>query len=232
LFNPEQDPAKMPKETKMPRSVIVAIDGPAGAGKSTVARSVANRLGFLYIDTGAMYRAVALWAIETGVDLDDFHRLEQLARQARIEFSGTRVLLNGADVTSAIREPAIGEAASKVAACGGVRRAMREEQRRIAASQSAVMEGRDIGTVVFPEAQVKIFLDADPGERVRRRAAEVGLSAEEVARQIADRDHRDRTRAEAPLSQAPDAEYLDTSGLAPEEVEEAILRLVRKRISN
>ncbi len=216
----------------MAKSVIVAIDGPAGAGKSTVARSVANRLGYLYIDSGAMYRAVALWAIQNQVPLDDLHRLEQLARQAHIEFPDGRVLLNGADVTAAIREAEIGEAASKVAACGGVRRAMREEQRRIAASQSAVMEGRDIGTVVFPDAQVKIYLDADPAERARRRAAETGLSPEHVARQISERDHRDRTRAEAPLAQAPDAEYLDTSGLTPQQVEEAILKLVRKRTSN
>jgi cytidylate kinase len=216
----------------MSKSVIVAIDGPAGAGKSTVARSVAQRLGYLYIDTGAMYRAVALWALENCVDLEDLHRLEQLARQARIEFADGRVLLNGADVTAAIREPEISQAASKVAACGGVRRAMRQEQRRIAAAHSAVMEGRDIGTVVFPDAQVKIYLDADPQERARRRAAETGQDTQEVARQIADRDRRDRTRAEAPLAQAPDAEYLDTSGLSAEQVEEAILKLVRKRTSN
>jgi cytidylate kinase len=216
----------------MPKSVIIAIDGPAAAGKSTIARSVARRLGFLYIDTGAMYRAVALWALRAGIPLDDFHRLEQLARQARIDLDGALVLLNGEDVTAAIREPSVGEAASKIAACGGVRRAMSAEQRRIAASHSSVMEGRDIGTVVFPEAQVKIFLDADPEERARRRAAETGLAPDQVAREMEVRDRRDRTRAEAPLTQAPDAEYLDTSGLSPEEVEEAILKLVRKRTSN
>jgi len=216
----------------MPKSVIVAIDGPAGAGKSTVARSVARRLGFLYIDTGAMYRAVALWALRAGIALDDFHRLEQLARQAHIELGGGLVLLNGEDVTAAIRGPAVGDAASKIAACGGVRRAMSAEQRRIAAAHSSVMEGRDIGTVVFPDAQVKIFLDADPGERARRRAAETGAAHDQVAREMAERDRRDRSRAEAPLTQAPDAEYLDTSGLSAEEVEEAILKLVRKRTSN
>jgi cytidylate kinase len=215
-----------------PKPVVVAIDGPAGAGKSTVARSVAGRLGFLYIDTGAMYRAVALWALRAGVSPDDFHRLEQLAQQARIEFEGDQVLLNGEDVTAAIREAPVSAAASKVAACGGVRRAMVEEQRRIAASRSSVMEGRDIGTVVFPDAQVKIFLDADPGERARRRAAETGADQRQVAHEMGERDRRDRTRAEAPLTQAPDAEYLDTSGLSPEQVEEAILKLVRKRTSN
>jgi cytidylate kinase len=217
---------------RMAKIVIVAIDGPAGAGKSTVARSVAHRLGFLYIDTGAMYRAVALWALRAGVPLDDTHRLEQLARQARIELTGEQVLLNGEDVTTAIREPQVGEAASKAAASGGVRRAMLEEQRRIGAAQSSVMEGRDIGTVVFPDAHVKIFLDADPEERARRRAKETGASQQQVAREIRERDHRDRTRAEAPLTQAPDAEYLDTSRLSADQVEEAILKLVRKRTSN
>ena len=179
-----------------------------------------------------MYRAVALWALEAGVELDDAHRLEQLARQARIEFSGESILLNGEDVTAAIREPRVTEAASKVSVAPGVRSAMREEQRRIGARQSVVMEGRDIGTVVFPEAQVKIFLDADPHVRAGRRAAELGASAAEIARAIAERDTRDRTRAEAPLTQAPDADYLDTSRLSPTQVEEAILKLVRDRTSN
>jgi cytidylate kinase len=216
----------------MQKNVIVAIDGPAGAGKSTVARSVAKRLGYLYIDTGAMYRAVGLWALRAGVDLDDQHRLEQLARQARIEFLGTQVLLNGEDVTAAIREPQISDAASKVAACGAVRRAMREEQQRMGSEQSSVMEGRDIGTVVFPDAQIKVFLDASPEERVRRRAVESGAPADQVAQEMSERDRRDRGRVEAPLTQAPDAEYVDTSGLTLDQVEEAILKLVRKRTSN
>jgi cytidylate kinase len=166
------------------------------------------------------------------MDLDDLHRLEQLAREARIEFSGDRVLLNGADVTEDIREPAVSDAASKVAAWPGVRRAMREEQQRIGATGSVVMEGRDIGTVVFPEAHVKIFLDALPEARAQRRAKETSASVEEVARELAGRDQRDRTRAEAPLTQAPDAEYLDTTGLTLMEVEEAVLKLVRSRTSN
>jgi cytidylate kinase len=184
-----------------------------------------------------MYRAVALWALRAGIDLDDAHRLEQLAREARIEFapagdSGEGVLLNGEDVTEAIREAHVSEAASKVSLAPGVRRAMREEQRRIGETRSVVMEGRDIGTVVFPDAQVKIYLDAAPEIRAARRAGEVGASVHEVAREITERDQRDRNRNEAPLIQAPDAEYLDSSGLTPAEVEEAILKLVRKRISN
>jgi CMP/dCMP kinase len=216
----------------MGKRIIVAIDGPAGAGKSTVAKSVAERLGFTYIDTGAMYRAVALWAIQAGIPLEDSHRLEQLAKESRIEFRDGSVLLNDQDVTAAIREPHISQAASLAAACPGVRRAMREEQRRIAESTSVVMEGRDIGTVVFPDARVKIYLDAHPEERARRRATELGEDSERIAREMAERDRRDMTRAEAPLTQAPDADYIDSSGLTAGEVEEAILKLVRTRTSN
>jgi len=216
----------------MPPSLIIAIDGPGGSGKSTTARAVARRLGFTYIDSGAMYRAVALWALRLGMDLDDLHRLEQLAREARIELPGDQVLLNGEDVTAQIRDPGVSEAASRVAAQPGVRRAMREEQRRIGSAGPAVMEGRDIGTVVFPEAQVKIFLDAQPEQRARRRASELGVPVEEVARDLEARDQRDRSRVEAPLTQAPDAEYLDTTHLTPAQVEEAVLKLVRKRTSN
>jgi cytidylate kinase len=223
----------------MSKRIVVAIDGPAGAGKSTVARSVAKKLGFTYIDTGAMYRAVALWALRTNVDLSDMHRLEQLALAARIEFppGDSRVLLNGDDVTEAIREPHMAEAASRVSAVPGVRRAMVEAQRRMSETGSVLLEGRDIGTVVFPRADVKVFLDALPAERAGRRALEMerkgaAVSKEEIARQIAQRDQRDRTRAEAPLVQAPDAVYIDSSSLRIEEVEEAILKLIRDRTSN
>jgi cytidylate kinase len=214
------------------KTIIIAIDGPAGAGKSTIARSLAGRLGFTYIDTGAMYRAVALWALRAGIDLDDNHRLEQLAKAADIEFDGDRVILNGEDVTAAIREPDVSDAASKVSIVPGVRRAMREQQQSMGASKSVVMEGRDIGTVVFPQAQVKIFLDANPETRAERRARETGAEVDSVAREIAERDQRDRSRTEAPLTQAPDAEYIDSSTLPPEEVEEAILKIIRRRTSN
>ncbi len=179
-----------------------------------------------------MYRAVALWALRAKVDLDDLHRLEQLARQSQIEFDGARVLLNGEDVTDAIRQPGVSDAASKVSIAPGVRRAMREEQRRMGLEKSVVMEGRDIGTVVFPDAQVKVYLDADPGIRAGRRAKETGAAVDHVAQEMDQRDRRDRSRTEAPLMQAPDAEYLDTTNLTQAEVEEAILKLIRRRISN
>jgi cytidylate kinase len=215
------------------KPLIVAIDGPAGAGKSTVARSVARKLGFTYIDTGAMFRAVALWAMRAKVDLDDLNKLEQLAREARIEFEGdSKVLLNGEDVTAAIRDPDVSKAASKVSIAPGVRRALRDEQRRIGSLYPVVMEGRDIGTVVFPDADVKIYLDADPHVRAGRRAQETGAGVSEIAREMTERDQRDRTRSEAPLMQAPDAEYIDSTALSPDEVEEAILKLVRARTSN
>jgi cytidylate kinase len=223
---------KVKHMTETAAPVIVAIDGPGGSGKSTVARAVARRLGYTYIDTGAMYRAVAHWALELSMDLEDMHRLEQLARETHVEFVDGRVLRNGVDVTAEIRDLRVSDGASKIATYPGVRRAMREEQRRIAAAQNAVLEGRDIGTVVFPEARVKIFLDASAEIRARRRAEELGAPVETVAQQLAGRDQRDRTRAEAPLMQAPDAEYVDTSGLSAPEVEEAVLKIVRKRTSN
>lgn len=215
-------------------AIVIAIDGPAAAGKSTIARRLAARLGFTYIDSGAMYRAVALWALGEKLDPSDPHRMEQLALAASItlEAGGARVLLNGDDVTEAIRAPEVSRAASLVATIPGVRRALVEKQRAIGAQNNVVMEGRDIGSVVFPNADIKIFLDARPEERARRRAAEMNGNRDVIARQLHERDERDRTRVEAPLTQQPDALYVDSTGLSIDEVEEAILRLVRARISN
>jgi cytidylate kinase len=216
---------------------VIAIDGPSGAGKSTIAKRLANRLGFIYIDTGAMYRAVALWAHRQGVDFSDMHRAEQLALAAQIELAPGRIALNGEDVTDAIRTPEMSNGASKISAISGVRRAMVAKQREIGALTSVVMEGRDIGTVVFPQADVKVFLDASPAERVRRRYAELAakgqiISEEQLANEMRERDLRDSTRADAPLTQAPDAVYFDSSGMTIEEVEEAMLKIVRSRVTN
>jgi CMP/dCMP kinase len=213
--------------------IVVAIDGPAGAGKSTIAKAIAAKLGFVHIDTGAMYRAVALWALRAGIAETDVHKMEQLALQADITFAAgsQRVFLNGEDVTEAIRQPEVSAAASKVSAISGVRRALVDKQREMGAIGSVVMEGRDIGSVVFPDARVKIFLDAPARDRVERRKLELsGRGA--VVEDISERDHRDRTRKEAPLVQAPDAIYLDSGGLTIEEVEEQVLRIVRERTAN
>ena len=221
------------------KRVVVAIDGPAGSGKSTLAKRVAAKLGYLYIDTGAMYRAVGLWALRAGIPLDDMHRLEQLAANARIELESNpdRVRLEGEDVTEAIRTPEVSDAASKASAVPGVRRALVAKQREIGAETSMVMEGRDIGTVVFPEAEVKIFLDANPTIRAERRLKQLAEKGKhptpgEVRQEIDDRDRRDRNRADSPLCQAPDAVFLDTTNLSIDEVEAAILKIVRDRTSN
>jgi CMP/dCMP kinase len=220
------------------KRIIVAVDGPAGSGKSTVAQRIATKLGFMYINTGAIYRAVALWAMRLGIDLNDMHRLEQLAKEATIELTANgRVTLNGEDITEAIHDPTVSVAASKVSVVPGVRRAMLRLQRSMAERSSVVMEGRDIGSVVFPNAQVKIFLDADPQERARRRALQIveqgqAADVETVSGELRARDDRDRLRSESPLVQAPDAQLVDTTGLSLDQVEEAVLRLVRARISN
>lgn len=222
----------------MGKTVTIAIDGPAGAGKSTLARRLAERLGYLYIDTGAMYRAVALWARRLGVSWDDAAQLEQLARESRIELApGGRVMLNGEDVSDAIRDPEISEGASRVSAISGVRRALVEKQQEMGRRASVVMEGRDIGTVVFPEAEVKIYLDATPEERARRRLKDLaarGLQADfaQVLEEMRRRDERDSTRSDSPLRQAPDAVYVDSTGMSEDEVEQALLKIVRERTSN
>ena len=216
---------------------MVAIDGPSGAGKSTIARRLADRLRFTYIDTGAMYRAVALWGRRQGVDMDDRHRMEQLAAAAEIALARGRIELNGEDVTDDIRLPEVSNGASKIAVIPGVRRAMVAKQRAISERASVVVEGRDIGTVVFPDAEVKIYLDAQIAERVRRRREEMLAKGQEIdpdrlTAEMRERDMRDSTRADSPLSQAPDAAYLDSTSLSIEQVEEAILKIVRRRISN
>ena len=219
---------------KLTKRITVAIDGPAGSGKSTLARRVADKLGFVYIDSGAMYRAVALWAQRTNVAFSDMHRLEQLASAAHIQFvpGESTVLLNGEDVTEAIRAPEISDAASEISKIPSVRRALVAKQREMGSAASTVMEGRDIGSVVFPDAKVKIFLDAEPEIRAERRALQTRQPRDIVSREIVERDERDRMRAESPLIQAPDAVYVDSSGLSEDEVEAALLKIIRDRTSN
>jgi cytidylate kinase len=196
--------------------VLIAIDGPAGAGKSTIARKVADTLGFTYLNSGAMYRCVALLSLASPEQPPG-----QLARAARIE-PGERVLLDGRDVTEAIRAPEVSEAASRIAADPLVREAMVARQRELIACGDWVAEGRDIGTVVAPEAELKVFLTASAKERARRRAAEVGADPQTVLAEQTLRDERDATRVHSPLVQAPGAVMVDTTGLSVQEVVEQI----------
>src|ERR687893_484199 len=202
--------------------MVIAIDGPAGAGKSTVARAVAERLGFTYLDTGAMYRAVALAAAERGE--------EPAAVAEAIDIRvGDRVLLDGRDVTDAIRTPEASAGASRVAADPGVRAALVRKQQAIVGDGDWVAEGRDIGSVVAPDAAVKVFLTASPEERARRRAEELGTDLETVLRDQALRDAQDKSREHSPLMVAPGAIELDTTGLSLDAVVERIVSLVRQR---
>jgi cytidylate kinase len=214
--------------------VVIAIDGPSGAGKGTVARRVADRLGYRHVDTGAMYRAVAWAAVERGIALDDEAAVAALADRARIEVDATRVAIDGVDITTLIRTPVVDRAASLVARLPGVRAILVAQQRAMAGDGNLVMEGRDIGTVVFPEAPVKIYLDADPAERARRRAHDPAhqsgsFSVAAVATALADRDASDRSRATSPLSMAADAVHLDTTRMTIAEAVARVLALVDAR---
>ena len=209
--------------------MVIAIDGPAGAGKSTVARAVAAELGFTYLDSGAMYRCVALAAREAGVDADDAAALGPLAAALEIGFDGRRVLLGGREVTAAIRAPEVTADASRVSVHPAVREALVARQRTLIAAGRYVAEGRDIGTVVSPDAPLKVFLTASDEERARRRAAETGEDPEAVLAAQQARDARDTERAHGPLRPAEDAVELDTTGLSLEEVVARVVALAHDR---
>jgi cytidylate kinase len=209
--------------------MVIAIDGPAGAGKSSVARAVAAALGFTYLDSGAMYRCVALAALRGGADLDDPAALGELARSLRIELDDGRVGLDGGDVSARIREPDVTAAASRVSVHPPVREAMVAEQRRLIAAGRYVAEGRDIGTVVSPDAPLKAFLTATPEERARRRAAQTGEDEAAVLAAQRERDERDETRAHSALRAAADAVEIDTTGLSLDEVVARVVALARER---
>jgi CMP/dCMP kinase len=209
--------------------MVIAIDGPAGAGKSTVARGVAAELEFTYLDSGAMYRCVALAALRGGADLDDGEVLGGLAEGLEVDFDGRRVLLDGDDVSDEIRAPEVSAVASRVSVHPRVREAMVARQRQLISLGDYVAEGRDIGTVVSPEAPLKVFLTASDEERARRRAAETGEDVEAVLAAQRQRDARDREREHGALRAADDAVELDTTGLTQDEVVAKVVALARER---
>jgi len=209
--------------------MVIAIDGPAGAGKSSVAHAVAEALGFVYLDSGAMYRCVALAAIERHVDLDRDAAMGEVARSLEIRLDGDRVELDGNDVSAAIRRPQVSESASRVSVHPRVREAMVALQRRMIAAGSFVAEGRDIGTVVSPESPLKVFLTATPEERARRRAAQTGEDEATVLAAQRERDERDEGREHSALRAAPDAVEIDTTGMALGEVVDRVVALAGER---
>lgn len=225
-----------PGDPDRSEGVVVAIDGPAGSGKSTLARLLAGRLGFRFLDSGAMYRSLTLKALRGGTDTGDEAAMAELLRGSDIRLvdapGGQRALLDGEDVSEAIRGPAVNAAVSRVAAHSRVREGMVARQRAFAREGrgGVVVEGRDIGTVVFPGAAVKVFLDASPAERARRRAAQTGGRPEEEAAALRSRDAQDEGRAVAPLRAAEDADRVDTTGRTVEQVLETLLGLVGRRL--
>ncbi len=210
-------------------AMVIAVDGPAGAGKSTVSRALAERLGFTYLDSGAMYRAVALATLRVGADPEDGRSVEPIARAARIELGPDRVELDGEDVTSLIRTRQVSAAASLVSVHRGVRDAMVERQRALVERADWVAEGRDIGTVVCPEAPLKVYLTASEEERARRRAAEHGDDPDSVLAEQRQRDRRDRDRDHGALRAASDSIEVETTGLEIDEVVERIAALAAER---
>jgi cytidylate kinase len=220
-----------------PNKMIIAIDGPSGSGKSTLGQLLARALNLLYIDTGSMYRAVAVAVLEAGLDPKDHSAVTKLAEGLDIDLAGDpeslTVLLGGRDITELTRSESVTEMSSRVSAISGVRRAMVERQRAIG-RRGAVLNGRDIGTVVFPDATFKFFLTADAAERAQRRFQEdslkkTGVSFEETLADMQERDSRDSTRADSPLRIADDAVVIDSSGLSIEQVLERMLEVVRKK---
>jgi cytidylate kinase len=209
--------------------MVIAIDGPAGAGKSTVARGVADALGFTYLDSGAMYRCVALAARDLRIDVEDGKRLGELAWSLKIYFEGDSIRLNGEPVGGKIRSPEVTIAASHVSVHPQVRQAMVKRQRELIAAGNYVAEGRDIGTVVSPDSPLKIFLTADEKERARRRAADSGESVADVRRAMRNRDKRDQERADSPLRIAEESIQIDTTDRTPEQVVEEIAELARAK---
>ncbi len=223
------------------RNLVIAIDGPSGAGKSTVGRMLAERLGYLYVDTGAIYRTVALKAKRASIDSSDEKALESLCRSIEIRLrrdeKGMRVVCNGEDVTDEIRRPSISLLASAVSRVPGVRKALLELQREFGQRGGVVLEGRDIGTVVFPGAELKFFLDADPRIRGRRRYEELKAKGEKVdldetIREVEKRDASDRTRSIAPLKKAKDAIVIDTTQLGVDEVVEKMIGFYRAKLGD
>ena len=206
---------------------VVAIDGPAGAGKSTIARALARRLGVRYLDTGAMYRAVAFAALRDQIDLNNEAGVEALASTLNVQLDETTVTVDGVDATAAIRSPEVNGIVSRIAAMSSVRTLLRGQQRDwVSRNGGGVVEGRDIGTVVFPDATLKLFLTARPEVRAQRRVAESGGNVDEIARSIAERDRLDSTRSDSPLAEANGSVLVDTSDLSIEEVVERIHAMV------
>jgi cytidylate kinase len=221
-----------------PRKLIIAIDGPAGVGKSTIASRLARKLGYANLESGAMYRALALKAIEWDVSFDDGATLAKLAHDSRIQIepasNGTRVLLDGRDVTKRVRDTDVTAGASRVSVHPEVREWMVARQQELGTNGGVVMEGRDIGTKVFPDADVKIFLDADPVVREQRRLQQQnlrGAAAQTTAAELRERDRRDRTRAASPLQAAPDAVMIDSTNLSEDEVLRQVEEVVRQKLA-